>query len=151
MILGEDAADFRRGPISIVGCGFNNDGHAARCIAFVDNFFKILRLAPFAGPALDRALDVIVRHALRARGLNGAAQTRIAARIAAASTLLAAVSWVVWRLLYGLLGLSTVAQIVSVGAAAACGLFVYARAVIAMHVPEAHQVHRLILTQLGRA
>jgi putative peptidoglycan lipid II flippase len=83
--------------------------------------------------------------------LDGGQTLMITARIAAASALLAAVSWVVWRLLYGLLGLSTAAQIVSVGAAAAAGLFVYARAVIAMHVPEAHQVHRLILTQLGRA
>ncbi len=30
-------------------------------------------------------------------------------------------------------------------------LFVYVRAVLAMHVPEAHQVRRLIRAQLGRA
>jgi hypothetical protein len=30
-------------------------------------------------------------------------------------------------------------------------LFVYARAVLAMRVPEAHQVTRLIRAQLGRA
>jgi hypothetical protein len=40
---------------------------------------------------------------------------------------------------------------VSVGAAGAAGVFVYVRAVLAMHVPEAHQVRRLIRTQLGRA
>ena len=43
------------------------------------------------------------------------------------------------------------AQIVSVGGAAAAGLCVYVRAVLAMRVPEAHQVSRLIRAQLGRA
>ncbi len=36
------------------------------------------------------------------------------------------------------------AQIVSVGAAGAAGVLVYARAVLAMRIPEAHQVSRLI-------
>ena len=40
---------------------------------------------------------------------------------------------------------SLIAQIVSVGAAGVAGVFVYARAVLVMHVPEAHQVRRLIL------
>ena len=43
-----------------------------------------------------------------------------------------------------LLGASLLAQIVSVGGAGAAGLLVYVRAVLAMHVPEAHQVSRLI-------
>jgi len=42
------------------------------------------------------------------------------------------------------------AQVASVGAAGLAGLFVYVRAVLAMRVPEAHQVHRLIVNQLGR-
>ena len=50
-----------------------------------------------------------------------------------------------------LLGGSLAAQIASVGAAAAAGLYVYLRAVLAMHVPEADQVARLIRAQLGRA
>ena len=49
-----------------------------------------------------------------------------------------------------LLGRSLGGQILSVGAAAVAGLWLYARAVLVMRVPEAHQVHRLILTQLGR-
>ena len=76
--------------------------------------------------------------------LEGAQTTMITARIAVASALLAGVSWLVWSLLDGLLGVSLAAQIVSMGAAGAAGLFVYVRAVLAMHVPEAHQVHRLI-------
>ena len=63
---------------------------------------------------------------------------------------MAGVSWAVWRLLDDLLGVSLAAQIVSVGAAGLAGVFVYVRAVLAMHVPEADQVHRLIRAQLGR-
>ena len=82
--------------------------------------------------------------------LEGAQTTMITARIAVASALLAAVSWVVWRLLDSLLGTSLPAQIISVGAAGAAGVFVYGRAVLAMRVPEAHQVTRLLRTRFGR-
>jgi putative peptidoglycan lipid II flippase len=83
--------------------------------------------------------------------LEGAQTTMITARIAVASALLAGVSWLVWKLLHSLLGGSLAAQIVSVGAAGAAGMLVYARAVLAMRIPEAHQVSRLIRAQLGRA
>ncbi len=88
-------------------------------------------------------------------GLNGRldlGQTvMITARILVAAALLAVVSWGVWKLLESLLGTSLPAQIVSVGAAGVAGVFVYVRAVLLMHIPEAHQVRRLIRTQLGRA
>jgi putative peptidoglycan lipid II flippase len=83
--------------------------------------------------------------------LEGAQTTMITARIALASLLLAGVSWSVWKLLERLLGVSLAAQIVSVGAAGTAGVLVYARAVLAMKIPEAHQVSRLIRAQLGRA
>ncbi len=82
--------------------------------------------------------------------LEGAQTTMITARILVASVLLAAVAWLVWYALDRLLGRSLPAQIVSVGAAVAAGAFAYARAVLAMRVPEAHQVNRLIRAQLGR-
>jgi putative peptidoglycan lipid II flippase len=82
--------------------------------------------------------------------LEGAQTTMITARITFASALLAGVSWTVWYLLDQLLGRSLGGQILSMGAAAAAGLLLYARAVLVMRVPEAHQVHRLILTQIGR-
>ncbi len=83
--------------------------------------------------------------------LEGAQTTMITARVLLASALLAGVSFGVWKLLHSLLGVSLPAQIVSVGAAGASGAYVYARAVLAMRVPEAHQVSRLIRAQLGRA
>ncbi|HEY4996381.1 MAG TPA: murein biosynthesis integral membrane protein MurJ [Solirubrobacteraceae bacterium] len=83
--------------------------------------------------------------------LEGAQTTMITARIAVASALLAGASWVVWHLLDSLIGRSLPAQIVSVGAAGVVGVWLYSRAVLAMHVPEAHQVSRLIRMRLGRA
>jgi putative peptidoglycan lipid II flippase len=83
--------------------------------------------------------------------LDGAQTTMITARITLAAVLLGAVSWGVWRILDALLGGSLPAQVAAVGGSALAGVLVYARAVLAMRVPEAHQVHRLIMTQLGRA
>jgi putative peptidoglycan lipid II flippase len=83
--------------------------------------------------------------------LEGGQTTMITVRILIASALLAGVSWVVWRLLDDLLGVSLPAQIVSVGAAAAAGVAIYVRAVLAMRIPEAHQVSAMIRARLGRA
>jgi putative peptidoglycan lipid II flippase len=83
--------------------------------------------------------------------LEGTQTLMVTARILLASALLAGVSWGVWRVLEDLLGSSLLAQIVSVGAAGVAGLLVYMRAVLAMRVPEAHQVSRLIRTQFGGA
>src|SRR6185437_4304343 len=83
--------------------------------------------------------------------LEGAQTTMITARITVAAALLAGVSYGVWKLLDSALGTSIVAQIVSVGLAGVAGTFVYARVVLAMRVPEAHQVTRLIRSRFGRA
>jgi putative peptidoglycan lipid II flippase len=83
--------------------------------------------------------------------LEGGKTIKITVRIAAASVLLGVTSWATWYVLDRLLGRSLPAQIASVGAAAAVGLWVYVRAVLAMRVPEAHQVRGLIRAQLGRA
>ena len=82
--------------------------------------------------------------------IDGRQTTMITARILVASALLGIASWAVWSLLHSLLGESLVAQIISVGAAGVAGVAVYARAVFAMRIPEAHQVRALILRPLGR-
>ena len=82
--------------------------------------------------------------------LEGRQTTMITARIAVASALLAAVSWVVWYLLDRALGRTLPAEIVSVGLAAAAGGGVYALAVLRMRIPEARQVQRLVLARFGR-
>jgi putative peptidoglycan lipid II flippase len=83
--------------------------------------------------------------------LEGAQTVMVTARVLVASALLGAVSWVVWKLLSELLGTSLPAQIVSVGGAGVVGVLVYVRTVLAMHIPEAHQVGNLIRARLGRA
>jgi len=83
--------------------------------------------------------------------LEGEQTTMITARITLAAALLAGVSYGVWKVLDTLLGTSIEAQIVSVGLAGLAGTFVYARAVLAMRVPEAHQVGQLLRSRLGRA
>jgi putative peptidoglycan lipid II flippase len=82
--------------------------------------------------------------------IEGAQTTMITARIILASALLAGVSWGVWYVLDRLLGRSLPAQIASVGAAALAGLWLYTRAVLAMRVPEAHQVMRLLRSRLAQ-
>ena len=83
--------------------------------------------------------------------LEGGQTTMITARIAVASVLLAGVSWAVWYALHALLGQSLPAQIVAMGGAGGAGVWIYTRSVLAMHIPEAHQVNRLIRARLGRA
>jgi len=83
--------------------------------------------------------------------LEGAHTVMITARILVASAILAGVSWVVWKLLDELLGGSLAAQVVSVGGAGAAGVLAYSRAVLAMRIPEAHQVGNMIRARLGRA
>ena len=80
--------------------------------------------------------------------LDGRLTTMITARIAAAAALLGGVSWLVWSALDAQLGRSVVAQIVSVGGAATIGLVVYVLSVLAMRVPEAHDVRRRVRGRL---
>jgi putative peptidoglycan lipid II flippase len=104
--------------------------------------------------AANAVMTALQLHRLRigfSGRLDGAQTTMITARIALASALLAAVSYGVWSLLNAVLGVSLAAQIISVGGAATAGFLVYSRAVLAMRIPEAHQVSRLIRSQLGRA
>jgi putative peptidoglycan lipid II flippase len=104
--------------------------------------------------AANVVMTALQLHRLR-NGFNGrleGTQTMmITARILIASALLAGVSYGVWYVLDALLGTSLPAQIVSVGGAALAGLWAYSRAVLAMRVPEAHQVYGLIMGRLGRA
>jgi putative peptidoglycan lipid II flippase len=104
--------------------------------------------------AANVVMSALQLQRLRA-GLNGRLEGRqtvmVTARIVVASALLGAVSWIVWKLLDDLLGGSLPAQIVSVGGAGAAGVVVYVRTVLAMRIPEAHQVGNMIRARLGRA
>jgi putative peptidoglycan lipid II flippase len=127
----------------------------------VDIIVSVALYKPFgiAGLIIGTVVANAVMTALQARRLRegfngyleGAQTTMITARILVASVLMGGVSWAVWQLLDKLLGTALAAQIVSLGAAGLAGVFVYVRAVLAMRVPEAHQVHRLIQAQFARS
>jgi hypothetical protein len=81
------------------------------------------------------------------RQLGGLELTRLvdgAIRVTAAAALLAGVSYLVWDLLDDALGRGTAAQIASLGAALIAGASAYFGAVLALRVPEATQILRLV-------
>ncbi|MBM3667939.1 MAG: murein biosynthesis integral membrane protein MurJ [Actinobacteria bacterium] len=71
-------------------------------------------------------------------------------RIVLASALLAGISYLTWLVLEDALGTGLLAQVVSLGAALLAGAVAYFVAVIALRVPEADQVLRLV-RRAGRA
>lgn len=110
-----------------------------------------------AGLIIGTALANAVMAALQIRrlklGFNGRLELdqtlMITIRIVVASALLAGVSWLIWKGLDGLLGRSLPAEIISVGLAIGIGIFVYARTVLAMRIPEARQIEGLVRGRLG--
>jgi putative peptidoglycan lipid II flippase len=93
------------------------------------------------------AQAVILRDALGRLELGRLAWTTLRVTLAAAA--LAAASYGVWWVLDDALGRSIVAQIVSIGLALGLGAAVYAAAVVALRVPEAGQIARLLRRSRG--
>ncbi|MGI8801869.1 MAG: murein biosynthesis integral membrane protein MurJ [Solirubrobacteraceae bacterium] len=93
---------------------------------------------------------VYLRRELAGR-LEGHQTIMISARILVASTFMAAGAYVVYSALDFVLGRSVAAQIITVGAAAVAGLWLYVRAVLRMRVPEARQMQQLVAARLGRS
>jgi putative peptidoglycan lipid II flippase len=77
-------------------------------------------------------------------GLEGRRTGIVTAQVLGASLLLALVSYGVWYGLDAALGRGLAAQIVSVVGGITAGFLVYAAAVTAMRVPEAHQIRELV-------
>ena len=80
--LGEDRAHLRDGARRVVGRGFDDDRDAVRRVTFVDDLFVGSRV--LAERALDRGLDLVLRHVDVARVLHRAAQRRVGAGVGAA-------------------------------------------------------------------
>jgi putative peptidoglycan lipid II flippase len=110
-----------------------------------------------AGLVIGTAAANAVMTALQIRrlriGFNGRLEgdqtLMVTVRIVVASAILAGVSWLIWRGLDGLLGRSLPAEIIAVGLAVTVGILVYARLVLAMRIPEARQIERLVRGRLG--
>ena len=81
-VLAENVADVGNGAVLVICRHINKYGHAARPIAFVHDLF-IDRAIHFARAALNAALDVVLRHAVVARLLDGEAQTQVVIGVAA--------------------------------------------------------------------
>jgi putative peptidoglycan lipid II flippase len=71
--------------------------------------------------------------------------------MAAAAAVLGGVAYGVWSTLDDALGRSLAGQLVSVGTATVAGAAVYAGLVLALRVPEADQIRRLVADRLRRA
>ena len=88
------------------------------------------------------AQAVILRDQLHGLDLPRLFDTAL--RVIVGAALLAGVSYVVWYGLDSALGRSLIAQIVSLGAGLAAGFVTYFGAVVALRVPEADQIMRLL-------
>ena len=111
-----------------------------------------------AGLVIGTAAANAVMTALQLRrlraGFNGRIEggqtVMITARIVVASAILAGVSWAIWKGLDTALGVSLLAQLVSVGVALTVGSALYAKLVLAMRIPEARQIQGLVMGRLRR-
>jgi putative peptidoglycan lipid II flippase len=99
------------------------------------------------GTVVATAASVAAQASILRRQLGGIELTRLvdgAIRVTAAAALLAAVSYIAWSGLDDALGRSTAAQIASLGTALIAGASAYFGAVLALRVPEAEQILRLV-------
>ncbi len=119
----------------------------------VDIIFSFALYSPFgiggvvAATVIATVSSVVAQSVILRRQLHGLELGRLVpttARILAAAALLAVVSYLVWDGLDQALGRSTVAQIISLGAGLATGFAAYFGAVLALRVPEAGQIMRLV-------
>jgi putative peptidoglycan lipid II flippase len=106
-----------------------------------------------AATVVATAVSVVAQAVILRGWLHGIELTRLissAVRITLAAALLAGVSYLVWLGLDEVLGRGVVAQIVSLGVALLAGAVAYFAAVMALRVPEADQVVRLVRRALPR-
>jgi len=119
----------------------------------VDIIFSFALYSPFgvggvvAATVIATVSSVVAQTVILRRQLHGLELGRLmetTARVLVASALLAGVSYLVWYGLDQALGRSTIAQLVSVGGALIAGFASYFGAVLALRVPEAGQIIRLV-------
>jgi len=119
----------------------------------VDIIFSFAFYSPFgiggvvAATVIATISSVVAQAVILRRQLHGLDLGRLfetAGRVVVAAALLAGVSYLVWYGLDQQLGRDTIAQIVSLGLALAAGFATYLAAVLALRVPEATQIVRLV-------
>ncbi len=119
----------------------------------VDVIFSFALYSPFgiggvvAATVIATISSVVAEMVILRRQLHGLDMERLMGttiRVLMAAALLAGVTYVVWDGLDQALGRSTIAQLVSVGSALIAGFAAYFGAVLALRVPEARQITRLL-------
>jgi putative peptidoglycan lipid II flippase len=80
--------------------------------------------------------------------LEGAQTMMITVRIIVATVIVTAVGYLLWKGLDSLLGVSLIAQVISMGVAIVGAAALYARLVLLMRIPEARQIEALISSRL---
>jgi putative peptidoglycan lipid II flippase len=104
------------------------------------------------GTAVSSAVMTFAQMYFLRRELHGRLEVRrtvvVTAQITAAAALLAGASYVVWYGLEKALGEGLLAQVLSVGLALGIGATIYAVAVLALRIPEAQQIRRLVVGRL---
>src|SRR5262249_12787518 len=81
--LGERVPDIRARPVAVVCQRLDQDPHAARAVALVEDGFDRVRLTALAGTPGDRALDVLLWHRAFLGLADRVLQARVRVRIAA--------------------------------------------------------------------
>ncbi|HEX4011364.1 MAG TPA: murein biosynthesis integral membrane protein MurJ [Solirubrobacteraceae bacterium] len=80
--------------------------------------------------------------------LEGVQTTMITVRVLVATAIMSAVGYYLWKGLDSVLGVSLIAQILSVGIALAAASVLYGWLVLRMRVPEARQIEALVLSRV---
>ena len=105
------------------------------------------------GTAVSSAVMTLAQMHFLRRELHGRLEVRrtlaVTVQVTAAAALLAGVAYVIWYGLDRALGEGVPAQILSVGIALSVGAAVYAFTVLALRIPEARQIQRLLAGRLG--
>ena len=107
------------------------------------------------GTAMANAVMTAMQLQYLTTGLNGRLEgpqtLMITIRIVVASALMAAIAWVVWKAADAVAGTSLIGELISVGLAIAAAGYAYTRLVLAMRIPEARQIERLLVERLRAA
>jgi putative peptidoglycan lipid II flippase len=83
--------------------------------------------------------------------IEGPQTLMITVRVLVASAIMAVVAWGVWKGVDDIVGTGLIGQLISVAFAFAAAAAVYSRLVLAMRIPEARQIERLVMERLGAA
>jgi putative peptidoglycan lipid II flippase len=105
-----------------------------------------------AATAIATASSVIAQAVVLRQALGGLELPRLISssiRIAVAAAALAGVAYGVWFVLDDVLGEGLAGQIVSIGAGLTAGATAYAAVLLALRVPEAEQIRRLVRERRG--